>query len=228
MTTTITTRMKQLTCPKANGKACEDACVEYLMESLPDLTVLSNVYINHQSSRPKYENKNGKNNRGNVIWSNIDRDSLCSELDAVIVQDDTILQVWEAKHSLSPSTFWDVVSKKGQAMQGLWHDDPRAELTWTDPHNNETRTAWFPTDHQRITLGVAGMELMAASNAVGQLRAMAMAQLISHNVDAVVEAVEHGYMQVEISTMEEFLDVLAAAIQEIEKDFHIRAVLVNR
>jgi hypothetical protein len=149
-------------CPTKSGQDCERACLAFLKEQAPpDHVVLQNVFVKAGTSSPKMKNDTTQDNNGSVryhnhhnkknshhnlkrrrngivsgtIWTRVLRDNICSEFDMVIVDPGTkrVVEVWEAKRSISPSTLWDAMDRKLSAVQQLVKDkDAILEYDYSD------------------------------------------------------------------------------------------------
>ena len=83
-----------------------------------------------RQQRQKQQKKQGqRRNNGNVrtgtIWTSLPRKNTCSEFDVIVVNPTTncVVEIWEAKKSMSPSSLWDAITGKLTALQQLIQDD---------------------------------------------------------------------------------------------------------
>lgn len=251
----------RVTSSKQNGIHCERSMMNYLDQRLKkqelgppsQVLLLQNVFINYKSTstRRKYMDTSplwgtdiGDENTG-IIWSSNGREGLCSEFDAVILQNmnterrspshssvdgpvlrkDTVLgevalnEIWEAKHTLSPSTLFDAIAKKGKAI-ALLYDDPDAIL-WRDIRSSSNRfTIVKRPDDQRkhsIQFGIYGKEILDPCNAIDLLRVMAVSKILSSDVGAIMEALERGYVIVSPTELKYGLNQLREVLRNLQE-----------
>eukprot|EP00957_Ditylum_brightwellii_P081660 6212077-Ditylum_brightwellii.AAC.1 len=124
-----------------------------------------------------------------------------------------VTEIWEAKHSVSPSTIWDALTRKLSSVRQLMDDEDailsynnhngiaQIQTTIPSPYSHgEELISSSPSqigynNHQnnkgnKMVFGIFGMELLPPSNAVGQLKAMAVADILSGDVNSVIKAIE--------------------------------------
>lgn len=216
---------------KANGIECEKQCIDWLekyqSEELDSCdVVLSNVMINNLSTqtRSKYQNtnKNRPNLRRNILWTSSSRNRVCSEFDAVVLKSReeekiaSLLQVWEAKFSMSPSSIHDTLTKKIPAIRTLLNDE---ELSVSFGENNcKLQT---DKDIQNLTLGIFGMELLPPVNALGQLRSTAISYALTSDVHVALDAIEKGFIELSIDYILKDLRKLRQKYIKSSDDFNI-------
>lgn len=216
---------------KANGIECEKQCIDWLekyqseqMDSFD--IVLPNVMINNLSTqnRSKYQNtnKNRPNLRRNILWTSSARNRVCSEFDAVVLKSKeeeeiaSLLQVWEAKFSMSPSSIHDTLTKKIPAIRTLLNDE---ELSVSFGENNcKLQT---DKDVQHLTLGIFGMELLPPVNALGQLRSTAISYALTSDVHVALDAIENGFIELSIDYILKDLRKLRQKYIKSSDDFNI-------
>jgi len=234
---------------KMNGLECEQACISYLEEeqqrynstikSETENFILQNVLVNHKSTqnRSKYSNGNMRNNSGGwknftessstgIIWTNSERrENLCSEFDAIVLHhspDDSSSQIsefWEAKHSVSPSSLHDAMTKKLSAIRSVLEDD---EVTISHSGGHYKLNVGN-REGDRIKFGLFGKELLSPSNAIGQLRSMAASYAMTSYVDAALEAAKNGYVEVEVQYIQKHLhDLKEQLVQNSDFEFVVR------
>mmetsp|Transcript_16164 Transcript_16164/g.25162 ORF Transcript_16164/g.25162 Transcript_16164/m.25162 type:complete len:327 (+) Transcript_16164:1914-2894(+) len=226
-------------CPKKSGRECEQACISFLEEHCSQnvqstSVVLQNVYVNHKSSNTKFkynvnrrkESRNNHNKKKStstgtgIIWTSIDRENTCSEFDNVIVDKESqhVIEVWEAKYSISPSTLWDAVTKKLSAVRQLVHDEDAFLMYGDDDLLASIGGTDGPT---KISFGIYGRKLLAPSNAVGQLKAMAASKTLTSDIGAIIDAIECGFVEVNTTTLLSDLDLLRMELEKANEDFHV-------
>ena len=187
-----------------SGKDTEDACSNYIENMIgpsPDNIVLKNVFINaRRSSDERYKPPRNRRNKSTVIWTDeggSDRYRVCSEFDILLLKQSAqdvhhIKSIWEAKRTISPSTLYDVLSKKLGAVE-LLLDDTSAELIYED--GGATRALPFSDSaiqqkDSSFTFGIYGMELLHPTNAADSIRSVAGANVVSSNLKEVILAIE--------------------------------------
>ena len=139
--------------------------------------ILQNVYIN---ARRLYRNAGGQkfDSSSGIIWTDIDRHRLCSEVDAIVLSCDgnetaekctfVVSSIWEAKKKISPSTLHDILTKKLQAIEALT-DDQCAEVVY---HNDdgESENIPFVCQSSQLSFNIYGSELQTPENAADSIR----------------------------------------------------------
>ena len=100
-----------------------------------------------RQQQQKQGRKNGSVRTG-TIWTSLPRKNTCSEFDNVVVNPTTnhVVEVWEAKKSISPSSLWDAITGKLSALQQLVHDDDTSMLVY-DTNDAETSSKAAVADH---------------------------------------------------------------------------------
>ncbi|KAL3795907.1 hypothetical protein HJC23_002178 [Cyclotella cryptica] len=166
---------------------------------------------------PKYKPPKTHKNGFAIIWTSeggTDRYRVCSEFDVLILNSchgrhslgtlsndhrqcisegySFVEAIWEAKRTISPSTLYDVLTKKLAAVE-LLLDDESAELVYEDgesagtlPISPSTRQHNTPT----FTFGIYGIELLHPQNAADSIRSVAGANVVSSNLNEVICAIE--------------------------------------
>jgi hypothetical protein len=251
----------RMTSSKQNGLHCERSLMNFLDDRLnrnelgppQQVLLLQNVFINYKStsSRRKYMDTSSlwtsvaSDENTGIIWSSNGREGLCSEFDAVILQNtnmdnkspsttlddgpllrrDTIMgevtlcEIWEAKHTLSPSTLFDAIAKKGKAI-GLLYDDPDAVL-WRDIRASSNRfTIIKRQDDQReysLLFGIYGKEILDPSNAIDLLRVMAVSKILSTDVEVIMKSLDTGYVSVTPFQLKYGLDKLREVLRNLQE-----------
>ena len=225
-----------LICPKATGMECERLCAQYLRDGMEaDEILLTNVLVNHLSarSRPKYHSsrsaRSGKAASGGIIWSSIARANICSEFDAVLYANDgsggeepgtaRIREIWEAKYCISPAALWDAMTKKAVAIREILNDDE----AYLSSHREEMRLG--KTEDGRAVFGIFGKELLSPENAVAQMRATATSKEVTRYPEAVVKALDCGYIEVKREKVLRDLDLIRERLRDTEKDFLVSLIV---
>lgn len=127
-----------------------------------------------------------------------------------------IVEFWEAKSCLNPSTLYDALTKKLSAIQSILEDED-ATLTFGGRYRMKLQQHVTPLNP--VTFGVYGMELLPPVNAVGQLKSMAMAHALDTNIDAIYQALEKGHVLIPITEVQDDLKNLQDTFYSIPKNF---------
>ncbi len=213
--------------------------------------VLPNVMVNsyQTKSRPKYKNDNIPDHSWNILWTSSERQKVCSEFDAVVLQPHFqsphkvhISEIWEAKSSLSPSSIHDLLTKKLPAIQTILDDD-EVTMSLHDPNMNENYSAinddeegfdlnhrelhQIHKDEKQVTFGIYGMDVLAPSNAVGQLRSTAVSYALSSDLNFAMRAVEKGYAEIELDCILNDLEYLRQKLTDGRTQFNIVAKVAS-
>ena len=218
-----------------SGKRCEDSCISYLTNERDDLvdeqyTVLQNVYVNNRRGKetkyvpPKILKAPKDLNGTGIIWAdNLDnggRHRLCSEFDAVVVSDEEIESVWEAKKTISPSTIHDILSKKLGAVHTLL-DDPSAELVYGDGEITRTIPFTSSADSTRFTFGMYGTELQRPEHSADSIRSIAGSYVVSSDVGEIIRALDNMsddgmvMVEVELTSALSIVESLRSLVKEV-------------
>ena len=172
-------------CSENNSASRHRLCSEF------DAVVLSEQQLNNKKERE------GLNN-------------ICGEQSDKQKKHTSLQSIWEAKHTISPSTLHDILTKKLGAIEELL-DDQSAELEYKDGER-VTSMQLFPNEllmtsssasansekHQfsdennlpTLTFGIYGTELLPPENAADSIRSIAAADVVSSNIHEVVRALE--------------------------------------
>lgn len=250
-------------CPSLSGKRAEESCISYLQKMHSDHTILQNVYVNTRrtsfssksssaiakgQSMPKYKPPKSHKSGLAIIWTDGGdgcRHRLCSELDAIVlsttfnndeIDSDTkqhIHSVWEAKRTISPSTLYDILTKKLGAVEALL-DDESAELIYEEDAGMRS-VQFAPTEghpsSQRLTFGVFGTELLAPPNAADSIRSIAGSNVVSSDLREVVRAIERGCdnnafaVEVDITQALKIVESLKRVVEEKQSENRVQIVM---
>mmetsp|Transcript_31743 Transcript_31743/g.95010 ORF Transcript_31743/g.95010 Transcript_31743/m.95010 type:complete len:464 (-) Transcript_31743:114-1505(-) len=230
----------QYVASQQNGRDSEKACIDFLNENRqPGSIILENVLVNHKSCRVRQKYRKGTlDESSGIIWTGIGRDRFCSEFDAVVITAEdaangnkqenqtrtTVTEIWEAKYSVSPSTLYDAVAKKLPAARAVIKDD-EAILSYNGGSVSMGRS--YGEDEPKTVFGIYGRGLLPAPNAVSQLRAMAVANILHNDDDALLEAAESGFVMVDTTRCIEDLNVLREQLKKIS-DFELTVRIQER
>lgn len=218
---------------KLSGMRSEKECERWLRnqnssETLQHHRVLPNVMVNDFTtrSRSKYHNQqawqeNRRSNLLSIIWTNQDRNKMCSEFDAVVLEEVScndmtnlkILEFWEAKAIISPSSLHDSIAKKLTAARHVINDE--ASVISYDGYDYFLKSA-----EEKIRFGLFGIELMSPANAVGQLRSTVAAYMLSNNIDIALSAVKTGTVVIKSDFLLNDIRKLKSSMENIQ-DFDV-------
>ena len=214
-----------------SGKLAEESCLRHIQEKHQG-PILSNVFINtrrNSDSNEKYKPPRQRRNKSTVIWSDIggaDRHRVCSEFDVLLLKESYdndpatpthfVESIWEVKRTISPSTLYDILTKKLEAIE-LLLDDKSAELTYQDEEEASISVPFSQAVRQQsnrvFTFGIYGLELLQPANAADSIRSVAGANVVSSNLNEVVRSIErcttnkNSLLLVEVDT-ERTLDIV--------------------
>ncbi|KAL7483293.1 hypothetical protein ACHAW6_008944 [Cyclotella cf. meneghiniana] len=210
---------------------------------------------------PKYKPPKIHKNGSAIIWTDeggADRYRVCSEFDVLILtssdmhhslgtfsndhkqsisEGNTFVEaIWEAKRTISPSTLYDVLTKKLGAVE-LLLDDESAKLVYEDGEAGGTLPI-SPSKRQHdipsFTFGIYGIELLRPENAADSIRSVAGANVVSSDLNEVICAIErcnesrNELLLVEVETKRalSIVDKLKKLIKEkIDNKRHIQIVV---
>ncbi|KAL7469603.1 hypothetical protein ACHAXS_009872 [Conticribra weissflogii] len=165
-----------------------------------------------ETQKQKYKPPKPHRNGSGIIWTNFSesngtsRHGICSEFDNVVIVENiqdrrkscsldnsnetTLESIWEAKHTISPSTLYDVLTKKLGAIEALM-EDSSTELAYMGDVDNMTSLRLFPS-HEAATIifGVYGKDLLPPENAADSIRSVATSNIISSDLNEVINALE--------------------------------------
>jgi hypothetical protein len=102
--------------------------------------------------------------------------------------------IYEAKRTISPSTLFDILTKKLGAVELLLRDTT-AELAYNDGVTSKKIPLFSPgMEHSNssniFTFGIYGIELLHPKNAADSIRSVAGANVVSSNLIEVINAIE--------------------------------------
>ena len=219
-----------------SGKRCEDSCIAYLTYERDDLDeqciVLQNVYVNNRRGKetkyvpPKILKTPKDLNGTGIIWAdNLDgggRHRLCSEFDAIVVSNEEIESIWEAKKTISPSTIHDILSKKLGAVHTLL-DDSSAELVYGDGEITRTIPFTSSVDSTRFTFGMFGTELQRPEHSADSIRSIAGSYVVSSDVGEIIRALDNMsddgmvMVEVELTSALSIVESLRSLVKEVRQ-----------
>ena len=148
----------------------------------------------------------------------------------------TIAEIWEAKHSISPSSLHDVLTKKVPAIQTLLMDD---NLSMSSYHPNENDSFHCHDHHlvpkksnaqndpdktthpHKIILGIFGNELLTPSHAIGQLKSTAVSYALTNDINVVMNAIKTGRVELDVNVLLHDLKQLRQTYSDACQEFHI-------
>ena len=227
---------------KVNGLECEQACLDWLnvrrngKGDEVNCTVLANVMINNfgTKSRQKYFNNqfNPNGAQRNIMWTDTVRNGITSEFDAVILQMRspsssnnvtrneevavTMLEIWEAKYSMSPSSLHDVLTKKVPAIRAL-REDKHLSISFDGNCHS-----LYSKSRNDFVLGVFGSELLPPEHAIGQLKSTAVSYALSTNIDIAMDnAIKSGVVELSVDVLLHDVNHLRHSYIEASKHFDI-------
>lgn len=192
---------------KINGRNCEQVCVDYLLRRHRDKhhSVLKNVNVTpksphkHASSLLKTDTIRSNSVAGTgILRTNVDRNHSCSEFDALVVDTPSsgnsirVVEMWEAKFTLSPNTLQDAIGKKLAAMQAILRDGDSSLILGGREFGLIDGVETAAT----LTFGIFGLEILPPPKALGQLLCRLALDMLSDNVGIVIKAMENGFVEV--------------------------------
>ncbi|KAL9179427.1 hypothetical protein ACHAXT_008717 [Thalassiosira profunda] len=195
-----------------SGRRCEESCLAFVCDEYitskqngnMSYKVLQNVYVNARRGPNSKKYIPPKQSKDPIIWTACGngRHRLCSEFDAVVLCTDapsgtSIESIWEAKKTCSPSTLYDILSKKIGSIDALM-DDEEAELV-----------------------------LYRDENAADSVRSIAGAHVVNSNMQEVILALERDVVMVEVDVNSALQIVrrLKSIIEMIEDDARVEVRL---
>jgi len=184
---------------KQNGIDCEQACVQWLQNTYHEKTtneetevlVLQNVNVAPTSAfaRSKHIARTTSNTDTGIFATTIDRNKACSEFDAVVlnVLSDgiQILEIWEAKYTLSPNTIQNAIAKKLPSISKLLEDSDSVF------YYNGTEYPLVKTE--KFKFGMFGLEWSSPTKALGQLKSSIVPLTLQSSVTSILKSIENNY-----------------------------------
>ena len=192
---------------KLDVKSCESSCIQYLQEKTKHkkYQILKNVFIKTPKSYKKNLYRDNKK-QPIIISTNDIEDGLSTEFDAVVLKQEgdnlSIMEVWEAKVTLSPSSIIDAISKKFRSVEVMTDTDTNTLCMPTPLGNQNINT------NNQIQYGIFGIDLLSPRRAAIQLKNIECSRLLSSDVNTVLRAIEKGYVIIDVCDIMQKLDMI--------------------
>jgi hypothetical protein len=185
----------------AEGKRGESLLFNFMQErrTTGDQIVQENVLVKPRSKRGS----------GVIVYKPVVL-GMTTEFDGMLIEKDgnriRILEAWEAKSNINPASLYDTSVKKFTALQSILQDD----------------SSRFVLDNQSFALhrdipvfGLFGTSLYSPSAAASRINAFGCLRLISSDVNAVLSAIQTGYITITREEMMKEVAILQSAMNRI-------------
>jgi len=223
----------------ANGKNCEKACVNWLQHRHRDTqnSLLQNVFVTTKCPR-KYASSIGRTkvteSESNdssfvgpgVLWTNIDRNKSSSEFDALVIKfasskagerikdsddDVQLVEVWEAKFTVSPSTLRDAITKKLPAMKSILEDEDLRLLYIGKEYKLKDKDKCCAP----FVFGIFAQDILPPPKAVGHILSSIVSDVLAIDVENVLNAIKSGFVEIKAEMVYSQLRSLKNALDNI-------------